>query len=237
MTTPYTNEFFQSVQDGARRSAKVVVPLVLQWVRPSSIIDVGCGQGAWLAEFRELGVTDALGVDGDYVDRQRLEIPAECFQARDLSQPLNLTRRFDLAMSLEVAEHLPSQAADGFIESLTRLAPIVLFSAAIPHQGGTHHINEQWPGYWAKRFAQHDYFPIDCFRRRIWHNANVEWWYAQNMFFYSHRDYLQQQPALLQEHQLCPAALALVHPLKYLQLIEWAGRLARQSAVTTPKQT
>jgi SAM-dependent methyltransferase len=124
-----------------------VVPTVLRLVQPEPVVDVGCGDGAWLSVFRELGVNHRFGLDGDYVDRRLLQIPQDQFSATDLSLPFRLPCTFDLAVSLEVAEHLPPQSAEDFVDSLTRLAPVVLFSAAIPLQGGTHHLNEQWPDY------------------------------------------------------------------------------------------
>jgi SAM-dependent methyltransferase len=222
MNQPYSTEFFTTHQGGARRSAQVVVPLVLEIAPVHSVIDVGCGEGTWLSVFRESGVEDVLGVDGDYVERARLEIPRERFRAHDLTQPLHLDRAFDLAVSLEVAEHLPADAADGFVESLTRLAPVVLFSAAAPYQGGQNHVNEQWPAYWARRFAGRGYLPVDCLRRRVWANPEVEWWYAQNTFLYVQRDRLQRDPALMREYQAAgPHALPLVHPRRYVEWVEW----------------
>src|SRR4051794_6556440 len=126
----YDREFFERHQAGARRSARVIVPRVLGLVAARSVIDVGCGQGTWLSVFAECGAPDVFGIDGDYVDARRFEIPAERFEPRDLSRPFELLRTFDLAVSLEVAEHLPAAAADDFVASLTRLAPVVLFSAA-----------------------------------------------------------------------------------------------------------
>jgi SAM-dependent methyltransferase len=151
-----------------------MAPLVLQLLPVRSVVDVGCGDGSWLAVFRELGVDEILGVDGEYIDREILQIPQDCFQAVDLSKPFDLGRVFDLAISLEVAEHLPSESAPVFVESLTRAAPLVLFSAAIPFQGGVHHVNEQWPDKWAGLFRGHDYVPVDFLRKRIWRNDAVE---------------------------------------------------------------
>jgi len=233
---PYTNEYYRALSDGARRSARVVLPLVLEFVRPRSVIDVGCGLGTWLAVFREHGVEDVWGVDGDYVDRERLEIPADRFLAHDLSQPLRLGRSFDLVVSLEVAEHLPAGCADAFVESLTRLGPLLLFSAAAPYQGGAHHVNEQWPAYWAERFAQRGYLPVDCLRRRLWNCAAVEWWYAQNTLIYAERSYLAAHANLRREHEACPAALPLVHPRRYLEWIEWGLSLCAGSRTPQPPQ-
>jgi hypothetical protein len=175
-----------------------------------------------LAVLREHGVEEVRGVDGDYVDRARLEVPADCFAAHDLSRPLRTDRRFDLAVSLEVAEHLPAEVAEGFVESLTLLAPVVLFSAAAPYQGGDQHVNEQWPAYWAERFASRGYVGVDCLRRQIWGNSEVDWWYAQNAFLYVERGRLEADAALRREYEAAgPLALSLVHPQRYLEWVEW----------------
>lgn len=219
---PYDREFFERHDAGARRSARVLVPLVLGLVPARSVIDVGCGQGTWLSVFRESGIDDVFGIDGAYVDRTALRIAPDHFESRDLAQPFALPRTFDLAVSLEVAEHLPAAAAEGFIASLARLAPVVLFSAAAPHQGGQHHVNEQWPDYWAARFAAHGFVPVDCLRRAVWQNADVEWWYAQNAFLYVRRDRLDADAVLRRQAEIAgPGALPLVHPRRYLEWVEW----------------
>jgi SAM-dependent methyltransferase len=219
---PYTADYYETICAGARRSAEVLVPLVLQLVRARSVIDVGCGQGAWLAVFREHGAQEILGVDGDYVDRTRLQIAPACFQAWDLTQPLRLDRRFDLVVSLEVAEHLPGDCSTQFVESLSRLGPMVLFSAAVPYQQGVQHLNEQWPNYWAQRFRACGFEPVDCLRRRVWEDERVEWWYRQNIFLYVEREFLKRQPFLQLEHAFTGgAALPLVHPKKFLDWVAW----------------
>jgi SAM-dependent methyltransferase len=112
-----------------------------------SVVDFGCGSGVWLAAWQRLVVDDVIGVDGEQA-RSSLKISAERFLAADLRKPIRLGRRFDLAQSLEVAEHLPPQSASVFVETLTTHAPLILFSAAVPGQGGEHHVNEQPPEYW-----------------------------------------------------------------------------------------
>ena len=222
MPQPYTSEYYAAHRDGARRSARVVVPFVLKLIPAQSVVDVGCGQGTWLSVFREHGVKDIQGVDGDYVDRNRLEIRREQFRPHNLTCPLELDRTFDLAVSLEVAEHLPANVADDFVRSLTRLARVVLFSAAAPYQGGEHHVNEQWPAYWAERFGRHGFLPVDCLRRRVWTNPDVEWWYAQNTFLYTEQSRLEPDTILQHEYEAAgPVALPLVHPRRYLEWIEW----------------
>lgn len=186
--TSYTGAFFDEITPLAFASARVVVPFVHDLVRPRSVVDVGCGAGAWLAVWYEQGVEDGLGLDGDYVDTTRLHIPADEFRAVDLERPPSPDRRFDLAMSVEVAEHLAPAAADGFIALLTTLAPVVLFSAAIPGQGGVEHVNEQWPAYWAQRFAAQGFEPYDIVRPRVWGDPAVASFYAQNLLIFAHPD-------------------------------------------------
>ncbi len=180
--SPYTREFYEAQQDGSLRSARRVLPLVIDLVRPRSVVDVGCGVGTWLRAAQECGVESVLGLDGDYGDRDALVISPRDFLAHDLSRPIELERTFDMAICLEVAEHLPSDAAPILVQSLVKLAPVILFSAAIPGQGGTHHVNEQWPEYWQNLFAKHGYRFCDPLRLAIWNDSEVEWWYAQNTF-------------------------------------------------------
>ena len=158
---------------GPTISAKVIVPLVMDLVRPASVVDVGCGTGVWLAQFVEAGVSTWLGLDGDYVNRADLRIDPQTFQAADLAEPQRLDQRFDLAVSLEVGEHLPEEAAAILVGSLVAAAPVVLFSSAIPGQGGNHHINEQWPEYWAELFEQQNYVTADVIRPKVWDNESV----------------------------------------------------------------
>src|SRR5215207_6301743 len=131
MKLEYSPQYYSRLKSGACNSAKAVVPVVMDVLHPYSVVDIGCGTGAWLAEFKRHGVTDILGVDGQHVATNQLEIDPRDFLAADLSQPLRLPRCFDLAVSLEVAEHLEAHQAEQFVETLSKLAPIVLFSAAI----------------------------------------------------------------------------------------------------------
>lgn len=158
------------------------------------MVDVGCGVGTWLAEFVRGGVVDVLGVDGAHVDPAMLQIPRERFRAHDLTRPLELGRRFDLAVSVEVAEHLPEAAADAFVASLVAAAPVVVFSAAIPGQGGEGHVNESWPHAWARRFAAHGHRWADPLRASLWNDPRVEFWYAQNLLVFHAPDAFPSPP-------------------------------------------
>jgi SAM-dependent methyltransferase len=212
MTTPYDGHFFDDQSHGSYHSAREVVPLIIDLVHPTSVIDVGCGVGGWLVAFREQGVTTTMGIDGDYVDRARLRISAECFQSRDLTHRFDDVGRFDLALSLEVAEHLSPEHAVGFVESLCKLAPAIVFSAAIPGQGGTNHVNEQWPTYWEALFNRNGFACHDVFRPMIWNNARIGGVYRQNMFLYLHKDSAGRFDRNGGREGLAPAMRNLVHP-------------------------
>src|ERR1051326_3058645 len=100
------------------------------------------------------------------------------------------------AISLEVAEHLPEASAQGFVASLTRLAPVVLFSAAVPLQGGAEHVNEQWQEYWRSKFSELDYVACDAIRPVIWGNEDVFTYYQQNILVYVAAAELGRYPKL-----------------------------------------
>lgn len=204
----YAGGYYDTLDATSLASARKVVPRVMELVRPARVVDVGCGRGGWLRVFLEHGTAEVLGIDGDWVDPAGLHIPADRFRRWDLRRPLEIDGTFDLAVSLEVAEHLPPEQADGFVAALCRLAPAVLFSAAIPHQGGVGHVNEQWPEYWAERFARHGYQPVDVLRRELWDDPEVAWWYAQNLLLFS------------REAGAAGPVPRLVHPRHYLIKVE-----------------
>ncbi len=217
--TSYSGEFFVGQKDLSYKSARQIIPIVQQFVPIRSVCDIGCGVGTWLRAFLEAGVQDIVGLDGYYVDKSLLEIPRSAFLEADLRQPLRLPRTFDLAMSIEVAEHLPESRSISFVEDLTRLAPVILFSAAVPRQGGTAHINEQWQSHWAAIFAQYDFATCDVLRTIIWNNADIARWYRQNMILFCRRDFLPEVPKLItrQDNAL---PLSIVHPQQYLEIWE-----------------
>lgn len=207
------NFYDSSATDLGRTSAAAVAAEVKKYLDPKSFIDLGCGNGAWTKAFSELGIEDYLGVDGPWVEPQWLDIPVEHFQQDDLAVGSKIERTYDLAISVEVAEHLPEASADGFVGTITRAAPVVVFSAAIPFQGGTGHVNEQWPSYWKKKFAAHGYVAVDALRRPLWDREDVAFYYRQNITFYAQEDRLAEWPALAAAHEHLGGLLPdLVHP-------------------------
>jgi len=176
------DKFIHSQKIHNTLSSEKIVPVLIEMFKPQSVIDIGCGVGNWLTMFEMNGITDVLGIDGTHLDLSNLLIDSSKIKLFDLEKPFHLDRRFDLAISLEVAEHLSQNAADDFIESLTKLSDIIIFSAAIPYQGGQNHINEQWVEYWIQKFEKKGYNCYDVFRSIFWDNCEIHWWYRQNMF-------------------------------------------------------
>jgi SAM-dependent methyltransferase len=184
----FDTAYFTWQGDSADRSAQTVVPLVVERMQPTSVVDVGCGSGAWLKVFREHGVIDVAGVDGPYLQPEALRIRPEEFVAHDLGEPFRLGRTFDLAISLEAAHYVPEAQAPVLVESIVAHAPAVLFGAAVPHQEGGPGRNRQWPAWWAELFARHGFRAEDWLRPLIWEDATVDWWYAQNTILFLQDD-------------------------------------------------
>jgi SAM-dependent methyltransferase len=191
------------------------------------VVDVGCGVGPWLRAAADRGIDDYLGIDGDWVPADRLAIPADRLHTHDLREPLRLDREFDLAICVEVAEHLPDAAAPTLVATLTRLAPVILFSAAVPDQGGDGHINEQWPAYWAELFAEHGYAAHDRIRLPVWLDDRADWWYRQNVLLYVDRT--RRPPGLGEPVDVPPA---LIHPEMIHAILTRAPADARPAAPT-----
>lgn len=188
----YDEKFYNTIKNGCLASAEQVVPRVIDVTRPGTVIDVGCGEGWWLSEFAKWGC-EVTGVDGDYVDRSRLAIPEDRFRPFDLAHTRLAESKaiegYDLAISLEVAEHLPPGRADTFVQDLCNLSDVVLFSAALPRQGGAGHINEQWPQYWVEKFLDCGFDCSGALRWEFWNNDRVENWYRQNLMLCVNAEY------------------------------------------------
>lgn len=181
----YDAEFYRYINRGALQSAGKLLPALLA-ILPEpidSVLDVGCGAGAWLSVWKTHGA-EVVGLDGDYVNKEALLIEQTEFFDADLCQGFDLKRRFSLVQSLEVAEHLPESAAAGFVESLCRHSDIVMFSAAPPGQGGENHVNEQSYDYWRKLFHEQCYELYDPIRPAVLSDSDVKPWYRFNTFLY-----------------------------------------------------
>lgn len=199
-----------------RHSASVILRIVREHRQPKSVLDVGCGLGTWLDVSRGVFDTeDVVGVEGDWAKASSLVINPTLVHIADLEKGFDLHRRFDLAICLEVGEHLSADAAPNLVSSLVQHADTVLFSAAIPGQGGHHHVNEQFLTYWDSLFGGHGYLSFDPVRPVIWNDASILWWLRQNVVLY------------VKESLPVQRAMSIVHPDVYVSRI-----LQLQSAIT-----
>ena len=214
---PYDENFYRIQKDGSYKSATEVLPIVNKFIRPRTVIDLGCGVGTWLAAWQNISNVEICGVDGDYVDRSQLFIDKKFFYSANLEERIIVNKRFDLAESLEVAEHLTPARADSFVEDLTKLSDVILFSAAIPAQGGTNHVNEQWQSYWAEKFLRLGYVGI-------WAH------YCQNTFIYVKSSELYRYPELHDfylKHR-DTTIYDLVHPITFLVQVNEFNRFRQE---------
>ena len=224
----YDHGFYADLENTALPSARRIVPILKTWFPISSAVDAGCGDGSWLSVISELGADTVLGLDGPWVDETQLKIPKDRFRRCRIDEKIAVEpgENFDLAISLEVAEHLPDSRAASFVADLCALAPVVLFSAAIPGQGGHHHVNEQWPAYWADLFAAQGYTPVDTLRLTVWNDPTVCWWYKQNLMVFASEKALADNPTLKAEADVSVSPpVPLVHP----EVFEQVQRLANPS--------
>lgn len=225
----YDQIFYQNQMHDSLMSAKQIVPILIDSFNPTSVVDVGCGVGTWISVFAENGVEDIQGIDGEYVDQRLLHIPSERFLSHDLTKPLNPSnmRKFDLLLSLEVAEHIDASLADCYLDTLTALSDVIVFSAAPPGQTGVGHINEQWPDFWRMKFRNRGYESLDFIRPLIWEKIENAFWYSQNMIVYLKSDIRNKYEHLF--HRDSFHGYSVVHPEMYLnkehELSEIAAKL------------
>lgn len=232
--TLYDASFYDAQAEQSLRSARNVLPRLFRTYRPSSVIDVGCGVGTWLRAALDLGVGVGLGLDGAYVESDQLVIPPELFLPADLAKPglVDVVSgrqhpHFDLVICLEVAEHLPFERSASLVDELCRLGDVVLFSAAIPFQHGTGHINEQWAEFWALHFRSRGFRCFDILRNQLWSHTGVDWWYAQNMLLF-----VKEGSAAFERFpaEAMDGPLSRVHPMIWLSSILYHWRPYRVMA-------
>lgn len=207
-SAPYGEAFYDEQFGSSLRSARVLLGHLATLMRPESVVDVGCGRGAWLGVWAELGVASLTGIDGPWNRQDAMATPAIRFRAADLERPLQLDERFDLAMSIEVVEHLSAAAGEAVVESLTRLSDAVVFSAAFSGQGGVHHIHERYHSHWGTLFRARGYRVFDAFRPRFWSDERVMPWHRANVFLF-----------LREGHPLAAAPLSEITDLGFMDCV------------------
>lgn len=162
------------------KSANKILKYVFNIYQPKTVADFGCGLGKWLVAAKECGAELIKGYDISEVDISDRDISLEEFIEADFREEIKFHHKYDLAISLEVAEHLPADSANVFVLSLVNASDVILFAAAIPFQGGMGHVNENWIEYWAQKFACHGYECYDIIRHKFWNDPSVTYFYRQN---------------------------------------------------------
>ena len=214
---------FAEVHDRLQYAAGRLFEIVQRHLKAGSVLDVGCGTGDFLFQARKRGIADAFGIEGTWAADSAFLLEPDRRRLMDLERPFDLGRTFDLVITLEVAEHLSARAAAGFVESLARHGDFVLFSAAIPHQGGINHVNEQWPGYWAAQFAARGFACLAFIRWEVWEDELLPFYYRQNLFLYARKTALAGDPRIVAPFPPGPAKLApVVHPTLYRKKVKAA---------------
>ncbi len=183
----YDDTFFENTRKFEEESARSFVKIILENFTLESVVDIGCGVGIYLKEFQAAG-KEVLGYDGAPAAIKN-SLVGKNIQLHDLSTPLQLDKKFDLCMCVEVAEHLPPESADTIIETLIGLSDTVIFTAAIPGQGSREigHINEQPHEYWIEKFEKNGFTYQKELSEKICEQlkaSGVIWWIVQNCMIF-----------------------------------------------------
>ena len=173
---------------GFMASARSVAPVVMRQLRPLTILDVGCGAGAWVRAYEECGAVYVVGVDADCPPADQLLFNPSRFHTIDVAGVFRIGREFDLVQCLEVAEHVDPAASEALLDNLVAHAPLVLFSAAPPGQGGVNNVNERPYEFWRDGFQARGYALFDFLRPQLRFRRGVEHWYRYNMFLFARED-------------------------------------------------
>jgi cyclopropane fatty-acyl-phospholipid synthase-like methyltransferase len=185
----YNQQYYQNtVETPAVQSATVICNSIIARFKPKNLIDVGCGTGALMEAFQNNGVK-ASGLE--YSDaalafcRQRnLDVTKFNLETNNFENE----EYYDVAVSMEVAEHLPKKIADQYVGLLAKLSNVVVFTAATPGQGGQDHVNEQPPAYWIKKFAGqgfcHDSNQTEAWKKEWQSSGSVTKWYYDNLLVF-----------------------------------------------------
>ena len=216
MAVSFDHSWLPTSLKGPREALQAMFPQAL----PASLLDLGCGNGAWCRAALEFGISDVLGVDGGEVKSGQLLFPPVSFRSQLLSEPFFLDRKFDAALCLEVGEHLDQADAKTLIANLVRHADLIYFSAACPGQPGQFHLNCQWPGYWQELFNQAGYACDDAIRWSLWNVSVLEFYYRQNMF-------LARRDKHLAGHE--PRIQPVIHPemMNFLETLKTGDKRSR----------
>jgi hypothetical protein len=203
---------FQSSTERTYHVAQKIIPLLVELTDiPQSVVDLGGGGGGWLKAFQEIGSQKISLIDHPCMQSQDLLISSEYFIAVDLSKEIPEPIKCDLSISTEFAEHIDYQMSEKIVDFLTQSSDVVLFSAAIPGQGGGGlHINEQRPSFWKNLFQERGYERVDAIRPQIIFDNTIPFWFRQNLYLYVEKDYLKNSK-LASLKSFLPDEFEIVH--------------------------
>ena len=183
----YSRTFFSRLDEEQGRSYDVIAETIVDRFHPQAVIDVGSGSGALLAALQRRGVPRLAGLEGSEEGLRRSRRLRVNAGFCDLTQPFRLGPQFDVAVCLEVAEHLPADVADQFAGCLASGPDVLVFSAATPGQGGENHVNEQPHDYWIEKLRAHGFAVDEEMTARVreeWSERAVASWYCRNVIFF-----------------------------------------------------
>lgn len=207
----YDSKFHQGRNEATRYAAQSILAHVFNYFpQIKSVVDFGCGVGTWVNTAKDVANVDRLlGIEGPWLDRDELVIAKSQFLHADLGSTITLDERYDLAISLEVAEHISSEKADIFVDNLAAAADTILFSAAHPDQGGVGHVNEQWMDYWIDKFEARGYISLDLVRPYFYGVRDIPYGYKSNCLIFARSSSITASP--ISDH-----LATFVPPEKYL---------------------
>ncbi|MFZ5539648.1 MAG: methyltransferase domain-containing protein [Pseudomonadota bacterium] len=231
----YAADFYDEQHAGSLASARRILSILRQHCAFARVCDFGAGLGTWLRAAHELGATQLAGFEGPWALDHPERFPEAAYFPVDLNEPIEVTEPFDLAISVEVAEHLLPERSESFVRDLCRASGVVLFGAALPRQPGDGHINCRPHAFWIEQFRRNGYACLDAFRPLVWTDPAVEPWYAQNCFLFVADERRHEFPALREA-----TLFDVYHPLLVNGFVlsdHRAGALDPAPAARTPRAT
>lgn len=216
----YDKAYYKRHEKGSYQSALILLNYLKDFLKINSIIDFGCGMGTWGKAAKDIGITNYIGVDQHYYNDKYMVIEKNSYIQHDLRNKFFVQRSFDLAISVEVAEHIDSVYENTFIENICNSSDIILFSAALPEQGGTGHINERPCSYWNSKFDALGYVLIDCIRPFFWNNKNIEIWYRNNCTLYIKKEKFDTIKSYIPQSSF---PIDIIHPEMLTRILKKRG--------------
>jgi SAM-dependent methyltransferase len=210
----YSEKYYRKHEDGAIRSAKNILSFLYDNLKFDTIVDFGCGTGCWASVAKKLFNTQILGID--FHNCTNLLLDESEYMYADLTKPLSLGYNFDLVISLEVAEHIEELNINVFLDNLCSAGKRILFSAALPEQGGTNHVNEKLLSYWVKQFARRGYYALDVIRPYFWNCEEVDIWYRNNSILLAEEAIFHETVNIFEKY---PPITDIIHPQMLLRIL------------------